>query len=130
MPSGRSSVQSLKRSQEPSEEISVEIRETVTRILADVEKEGTVAVRRYSEQFDGWSPPSFRVSPETIERAYADMEIEVEKQAQFLIDQVTNFATLQRATLVDFAAANLPGGILGQEHIPVSSVGAYSPGGH
>jgi len=123
-------VQYLKRSQEPSAEISVEIRETVSRILADVEKEGTVAVRRYSEQFDGWSPPSFRVSPETIERAYADMEIEVEKQAQFLIDQVTNFATLQRATLVDFEAETLPGVILGQKHIPVSSVGAYSPGGH
>ncbi|HLE04541.1 MAG TPA: histidinol dehydrogenase, partial [Anaerolineales bacterium] len=89
----------IKRPNEQGEEVGHEIRETVTRIIAEVEKEGMVAVRRYSEQFDRWSPPSFRVSPETIERAYADMEIEVEKQAQFLIDQVTNFATLQRATL-------------------------------
>ena len=120
----------LKRPQEQSEEITSEIRETVGRIIADVEKDGVAAVRRYSEQFDGWSPPSFRVTQETIDRSYAVMEPEVEQRAQFLIDQVTNFARLQRETLVDFEAETLPGVILGQKHIPVNSVGAYSPGGH
>jgi sulfopropanediol 3-dehydrogenase len=120
----------IKRPTEQSEEIGHEIRETVSRIIAEVEKEGTAAIRRYSEQFDGWSPPSFRVSSETIQHAYAAMEDEVEKQSQFLIDQVTNFARLQRETLVDFEAETLPGVLLGQKHIPVSSVGAYSPGGH
>ena len=120
----------LKRPQEQSEEITSEIRETVGRIIADVEKDGVAAVRRYSEQFDGWSPPSFRVTQETIDRSYAVMEPEVEQWAQFLIDQVTNFARLQRETLVDFEAETLPGVILGQKHIPVNSVGAYSPGGH
>ena len=57
------------------------------------------------------------------------MEPEVEESARFLIDQVTNFASLQRETLVDFEAETLPGVILGQRHIPVGSVGAYSPGG-
>ena len=123
-------MQYLKRPKEQSEEITSEIRETVGRIIADVDREGMAAVRRYSEQFDGWSPPSFRVAQETIDRAYAVMEPEVEKQAQFLIDQVTNFARLQRESLVDFEANTLPGVILGQKHIPVSSVGAYSPGGH
>jgi sulfopropanediol 3-dehydrogenase len=42
---------------------------------------------------------------------------------------VTNFARLQRETLVDFEAETLPGVVLGQRHIPVASVGAYSPGG-
>ncbi|MDH3397598.1 MAG: histidinol dehydrogenase, partial [Acidimicrobiia bacterium] len=123
-------MQYLKRPKEQGDEITSEIRETVGRIIADVEKDGTAAVRRYSEQFDGWSPPDFRVSRETIERSYALMEAEVEKQAQFLIDQVTNFARLQRDSLVDFEVETLPGVILGQKHIPVGSVGAYSPGGH
>jgi sulfopropanediol 3-dehydrogenase len=31
---------------------------TVSRILVDIEKDGMDAVRRYSEQFDEWSPTS------------------------------------------------------------------------
>src|SRR5690606_11167491 len=66
----------------------------------------------------------------TIEQAYESMDPEVERRARFLIDQVTNFARLQRETLVDFEAETLPGVTLGQKHIPVASVGAYSPGGY
>ncbi len=58
------------------------------------------------------------------------MAPEVEKESQFLIDQVSNFARLQRETLVDFETETLPGVVLGQRHIPVSSAGAYSPGGY
>ena len=38
------------------------VRETVERILADVEARGDAAVRELSERFDGWSPQSFRLS--------------------------------------------------------------------
>ncbi len=120
----------LKRPKETPEEITQEIIETVSRIISDVAREGMVAVRRYSEQFDKWSPPSFRVPKEAIDRAYAEMDEEVERSARFLIDQVTNFARLQRETLIDFETETLPGVVLGQRHIPVGSVGAYSPGGY
>ncbi len=40
------------------------VRETVQRVIAEVESEGDVALRRYSEQFDKWSPESFRLAPE------------------------------------------------------------------
>jgi sulfopropanediol 3-dehydrogenase len=69
------------------------------------------------------------VSQAEIDAAYEAMEPEVEESARFLIEQVTNFARLQRETLVDFETETLPGVILGQRHIPVGSVGAYSPGG-
>jgi sulfopropanediol 3-dehydrogenase len=111
------------------EEITGEIRETVSRIISDVEREGMAAVRRYSEQFDGWSPERFRVSEAEIARARESMEAEVEEASRFMIDQVTGFARRQRETLVDFEAETLPGVLLGQRHIPVGSVGAYSPGG-
>jgi sulfopropanediol 3-dehydrogenase len=94
-----------------------------------VERHGTDAVRRHSRRLDGWDPPTFRVTDEEIERAYENMEPEVEASARLLIDQVTNFATLQRHTLIDFETETLPGVFLGQRHIPVGSVGAYSPGG-
>jgi sulfopropanediol 3-dehydrogenase len=119
----------LKQPQSTSEDVTMKVRETVAQIISDVEREGTVAVRRYSRQLDDWDPPSFRVSAEELDRAYQLMEPTVEQSARFLIDQVTNFARLQKETLVDFETETLPGVILGQRHIPVGSVGAYSPGG-
>lgn len=119
----------LKLPKNSPQQITAEIRDTVSEILRDVETGGMSAIRRYSERFDGWNPPSFRVPPEAIERAYEEMEPEVEASGQFLIDQVVNFARLQRETLVDFEAETLPGVTLGQRHIPVRNAGAYSPGG-
>lgn len=119
----------LKRPKNSPQQITAEIRDTVSEILRDVETGGMSAIRRYSERFDGWNPPSFRVPPEAIERAYEEMEPEVGASGQFLIDQVVNFARLQRETLVDFEAETLPGVTLGQRHIPVRNAGAYSPGG-
>lgn len=119
----------LKQPQPTPEEVTLEVAETVTEIIADVERGGTDAVRRHSQRLDGWDPPSFRVTATDIERAYQEMTPEVEGGSRFLIEQVTNFARLQRDTLVDFETETLPGVILGQRHIPVGSVGAYSPGG-
>jgi sulfopropanediol 3-dehydrogenase len=119
----------LKQPQPTPVEVTLEVAETVTEIIADVERGGTDAVRRHSQRLDGWDPPSFRVTATDIERAYEEMTPEVEGGSRFLIEQVTNFARLQRDTLVDFETETLPGVILGQRHIPVGSVGAYSPGG-
>jgi sulfopropanediol 3-dehydrogenase len=119
----------LKQPKPTPEEVTREVAETVSLIISEVEREGTEAVRRHSRRLDGWDPPSFRVSQAEIDAAYEAMEPEVEESARFLIEQVTNFARLQRETLVDFETETLPGVILGQRHIPVGSVGAYSPGG-
>jgi sulfopropanediol 3-dehydrogenase len=119
----------LKQPTPTPEEVTREVRDTVSTIISEVEREGTAAVRRHSERLDGWSPPSFRVTEEQVAAAYEQMDPVVEESARFLIEQVTNFARLQRDTLVDFEAETLPGVFLGQRHIPVASVGAYSPGG-
>jgi sulfopropanediol 3-dehydrogenase len=119
----------LKKPLPASDEVTEEIRTTVSEIISAVEREGTTAIRRYSERFDSWSPETFRVKPAEIERAYAEIEDSVEASSRFLIEQVTGFARRQRATLVDFEAETLPGVFLGQKWIPVGSVGAYSPGG-
>jgi sulfopropanediol 3-dehydrogenase len=119
----------LKEPLETPEVVTREIRDVVAEIISDVQRHGTEAVRRHSRRLDGWDPPSFRVSPAEIEQAYEEMEPEVEHSGRFLIDQVTGFARLQRETLVDFETETLPGVFLGQRHIPVTSVGAYSPGG-
>jgi len=109
--------------------VTDEIRSTVSEVISDVARRGTDAVRYYSEKFDNWSPPSFRVSQEDIESAAAKVEPLVLEQAQFTLDQVRNFATLQLESMHEFEVETLPGIRLGQKHIPVGSVGAYSPGG-
>ncbi len=119
----------LKEPRKTPQGITDEIQATVSAIISDVARRGTDAVREYSEKFDNWSPPTFRVTDEDIASAAGRVDSEVLTNAQFTIDQVRNFAQLQRQSLQDFEVETLPGVVLGQKHIPVQSVGAYSPGG-
>jgi hypothetical protein len=48
----------LKKAPPPAPAVSQEIRDTVSRVISEIEREGVPAVRRYSERFDGWNPPS------------------------------------------------------------------------
>ncbi len=119
----------VKSPKEKSQAVTDEIRSTVSTIISDVEREGDAAVRRYSEQFDDWSPPSFRVSDDEIRRAGEQVEESVAEATNFTLDQVRNFAHLQLESMHEFEMETLPGVLLGQKHIPVGSVGSYSPGG-
>lgn len=119
----------VKAPKEKPQAVTDEIRSTVSTIISDVEREGDAAVRRYSERFDEWSPPSFRVSADEIRRAGEQVEEEVAAATRFTLDQVRNFAGLQLESMHEFEAETLPGVVLGQKHIPVASVGSYSPGG-
>ena len=112
-----------------SEETWSEIRATVSEILGAVEREGEAAVRRYSERFDDWAPPSFRVPEDEVRDAGDALSDELSEHVAFAQAQIRGFAELQRSTLVDEEWETLPGVTLGQRFIPVDSVGAYSPGG-
>jgi sulfopropanediol 3-dehydrogenase len=105
------------------------VRETVTAVIADVRKRGDAAVREYSQKFDKWSPESFRLSDQQI----ADIVATVPEQAILDIktvqERVRSFAVHQKNSLSDFEVETEPGVFLGQKNIPVSSAGAYVPGG-
>jgi sulfopropanediol 3-dehydrogenase len=106
-----------------------QVRSTVEQIIADVAREGDTAVRRYSERFDKWSPPSFRLSPAQIEAAYAKLAPRTIEDMRFAQQQVRNFAQIQREALRDVEVETLPGVVLGHRNLPVNSVGCYVPGG-
>lgn len=106
-----------------------QVRSTVERIIADISREGDAAVRRYSEQFDKWSPASFRLTAEQIQAAYAELSQQTLDDIRFAQDQVRNFATIQRAALRDVEVETLPGVVLGHRNLPINSVGCYVPGG-
>jgi sulfopropanediol 3-dehydrogenase len=120
----------LKKASPPSALDHQQVQETVSQILAEIERDGTDAIRRYSAKFDGWDPPSFRVSSAQIREAEDRVDSNLQKQIEFSRLQVERFARLQRASLVDFQVETLPGVTLGQKQIPVNAVGSYVPGGN
>jgi sulfopropanediol 3-dehydrogenase len=120
----------LKQASPPSALDRSEVQETVSKILDEIEREGTDAIRRYSAKFDNWSPPSFRISEAQISEAGERLDPQLKGQIEFSRTQVENFARRQRALLVDFQMETLPGVTLGQKQIPVNAVGSYVPGGN
>src|SRR6266542_1156372 len=105
------------------------VRETVERILAEVEARRDAAVRELSQRFDNWSPPSFKLTANEIERAISRVAKRDLDDIKFAQAQVRNFAQKQKETLHDLEVETLPGVVLGHRHIPVNSIGCYVPGG-
>jgi sulfopropanediol 3-dehydrogenase len=101
----------------------------VADVIADIRANGDEAVRRYSEEFDRWSPPSFRLGEAQIAEVMARVPQRVIDDILFVQRQVRTMAQRQRDSLSDFELETFPGVRLGQKTIPISSSGAYVPGG-
>ena len=108
---------------------ATEVGETVKTVLEDVRVRGDAAVREYSEKFDNWSPESFRLSPEEIDRIVSGVPQQTLDDIRFVQDQVRGFAQHQRDAMLDIEVETLPGVRLGHKHLPISASGAYIPGG-
>jgi sulfopropanediol 3-dehydrogenase len=119
----------LKPPNPPATEATDELRERVSTILREIDREGLDAVRRYSRELDGWDPESFVVSDAEFERAERELDDELLEHIAFAQSQVRRFAEAQRGTLTDLRVEMAPGVVLGHRHVPVSAVGAYVPGG-
>ena len=117
------------QSAEAKAESSAQVRSTVEAILADIAARGEAAVREYSEKFDKWSPPSFKLSESEIAECVRALPSGVVDDIKFAQTQIRNFALTQRAALQDVEVQTLPGVVLGHKNIPVNSVGCYVPGG-
>jgi sulfopropanediol 3-dehydrogenase len=110
-------------------ENNLQVRQTVESILADIAARGEQAVREFSQKFDKWSPPSFRLSNSEIEDCVRSLSSQVLDDIRFAQAQIRGFAQAQRAALKDVEVQTLPGVVLGHKNIPVNSVGCYVPGG-
>src|SRR5437868_11183566 len=106
-----------------------QVRATVEAILGEVETGRDAAVRALSEKFDKWSPASFKLSAQEIERAIGQVAKRDLDDIKFAQAEVRNFAQKQKETLRDLEVETLPGIVLGHRHIPVNSIGCYVPGG-
>jgi sulfopropanediol 3-dehydrogenase len=112
-----------------TEATDLQVRRAVESILQDVGARGDTAVREFSEKFDRWSPPSFRLSKGDLDAIVAKVSRDTIADIEFAQTQIRGFAEHQRAALKDIEVETLPGVKLGHRNIPVDSVGCYVPGG-
>jgi sulfopropanediol 3-dehydrogenase len=104
-------------------------RQIVEGILSDIEQRGDEAVRELSLKFDKWSPKSFRLSENEIDKIISTISKETIEDIKWAQAQVRRFAQIQKSALRDVEIETLPGVILGHKNVPVNSVGCYVPGG-
>jgi sulfopropanediol 3-dehydrogenase len=105
------------------------VQATVASIIEAVRDRGDEAVREYAERFDKFTPDSFRLEPDEVERIVGQVDPQVIDDIRFCQAQVRRFAEAQRAAISDVEIETEPGVTLGHRNIPVSSVGCYVPGG-
>ena len=116
-------------SKQDKDEAQQQVRETVEKLLADIETRGDTAVRELSKRFDNWEPEKFKLSEEQIQECINRLDTRTLDDIRFAQDQIRNFAQLQRDSMKDVEEETLPGVILGHRHIPMNRVGSYVPGG-
>jgi sulfopropanediol 3-dehydrogenase len=119
----------LKRAQATPAQATQDIRDTVSRMLSDIERRGEAGVRDWSLRLDRWAPGSFVVGTAEIDEAAAALSDDLKQHIAFAQEQVRGFAERQRGTLADLEVETLPGVRLGHRHVPVDAVGSYVPGG-
>ncbi len=124
-------IEYLKRGKQEADRAAedAKVRDVVEQTLQRVAERGDAAVRELSEKFDGYSPPSFRLSASEIEALISRVSARDMEDIAFAQTQVRTFAEAQRASMQDIEIETIPGVILGHKNIPVQSVGCYVPAG-
>jgi histidinol dehydrogenase len=94
-------------------------------VIETIRSQGDAAVRQYSEKFDKWSPPSFKLSKADIENAIRAVPDQTLKDIKEVQANVRAFAVAQRNSIKDFEFEIQPGVHLGQKNLPINSIGAW-----
>ncbi|OJD13359.1 histidinol dehydrogenase [Emergomyces pasteurianus Ep9510] len=115
--------------EEAGDSTAIDIPSIVRGVIEDIRSNGDSAVRQYSTKFDRWEPASFKLSKDDIQAAIAKVSEQTVKDIKQAQTNVRAFALAQRNSICDFEVELQPGVHLGQRNIPISSVGAYIPGG-
>lgn len=113
----------------PANSADAAVQARVTDMLLTIERDGIDAVRRYSQDLDGWNPDTFEIGSQEIARSAETLPDEFRDAFQRSVSTVRAFAEHQRSLLVDTEFSPMPGLLIGHRQIPVEQVGTYLPGG-
>jgi len=103
------------------------VKDRVKSIIEDVCINGDIAIRRYTEIFDGVKLESFKVTREEIENAWKNIDEKLFCQIRKQIAYSKKFheKQLRKESKIEIEK----GIILGEKYTPIESVGLYVPGG-
>jgi len=118
----------LKNAAKTSTSDAGDVRETVQKILDEIEAGGEAVARQYAEKFDRYTG-NLVLTEEEVAAAAAQVPPRLKDDIRFAHDNVKRFAEAQMATLTDIEVEVVPGLIAGQKSIPVRAAGCYVPGG-
>ena len=104
----------LKRSKPVEKTTDLETRETVSKLLQDIERGGESVVRSLNESFDDWRGDVL-VSSSTIDRAVKKLPQSVKDDLKFAHQRVNDFAHQQRESMHEFESELSDGLIVGQK---------------
>lgn len=118
----------LKTAAKTSTSDAGDVRETVSSILDEIERDGEAAARRFAAEFDKYDG-NIVLTRDEIDAAGALVSQKLKDDIRFAHDNVRRFAEAQKKSIVDFETEVIPGLVAGQKSIPCNAAGCYVPGG-
>lgn len=118
----------LKTASKTPETETATAQKVVTAMLAEIDQRGEAAVRAYAKELDAWEGEIVMTRAE-IERQTAAVPVAVQRDIDFAIRQVSDFAHAQRRSLTEFSVELHRGVTAGQRVLPVNVAGCYAPAG-
>lgn len=124
---------SIKIIKKPNSEIKSEnnsqIREKVSDILLQIQKNGDEALFEFCRKFDNYQSKDLRISSKQIQDAYEHVDSEYIKALEAAAYRIKKFALYQKETIKPLEIELSAGVTVGHRIIPVSSSASYVPGG-
>lgn len=106
---------------------TVDLNETVKSIFNDIQKNGTTAVKKYTNYFDGVTTENFAVTPEEIETAISKVATDLKNAIQIAAENITKFHNSQKEIPTKIETSS--GVFCWRESRAIETVGIYIPGG-
>lgn len=103
--------------------------QAVAPVCDAIRDEGEAALHRFSEQFDGVVPQSFRVPAAELTKALAQLDPKVKAALEVAIERRRLVAETVEVEQAWRSVTLAPGAEVGNSIVPVSRVGLYVPGG-
>ncbi|MCP5151463.1 MAG: histidinol dehydrogenase [Ectothiorhodospiraceae bacterium] len=118
----------LKRASHTATTTDDDTRDTVTRMLAEIERDGEAASRELARRLDGWEG-DIVLPASALADAGRRLPESVRSDLAYAHARVSDFARRQRDSMQEFETTLVDGLVVGQRLIPVTTAGCYVPGG-
>lgn len=106
---------------------SADLNETVNSVFNDIQKNGSKAVKKYTQYFDGVTLENLKVSETEIEKALTEVPSDLKKAIQTAAENIKRFHQSQKE--ISKKIETTPGVFCWRESRAVNTVGIYIPGG-